>query len=461
MTKEVSVVILAAGQGTRMRSRLPKVLQPLAGQPLVGHVIDTAESLQASKICLVYGYGGEQVRKLFADRDLVWVLQEEQLGTGHAVLQALPELDTDHTALILYGDVPLVRKETLASLVAAGSDQLAVLTAQLDDPTGYGRIIRDIDDHVLAIVEEQDASEEQKALREINTGMMACPAGLLAQWLKRIAPDNVQSEYYLTDIIRCAVEDDTTVIPVSTDSVAEALGVNDKNQLAEMERLLRKRNGTALLDHGVTLVDPERFDVRGYLTCGSDVYIDVNVVVEGRVEFGDDVSIGPNVVIRDTSIGPGTRIHANCVIEEAVIGGNCEIGPFARMRPGVEMSDQSKLGNFVEVKKSRIGTGSKVNHLSYIGDTTIGEKVNVGAGTITCNYDGANKHPTIIGDGAFIGSGVELVAPVEIGPGATIGAGSTITKSAPSGELAIERGQQKTIKGWTRPTKPPVDKKGK
>ena len=461
MTKEVSVVILAAGQGTRMRSRLPKVLQPLAGRPLVGHVIDTAESLQASKICLVYGHGGERVRELFADRDLVWVLQEEQLGTGHAVLQALPELDTDHTALILYGDVPLVRKETLASLVAAGSDQLAVLTAQLDDPTGYGRIMRDIDDHVLAIVEEQDASEEQKALHEINTGMMACPAGLLAQWLKRIAPDNVQSEYYLTDIIRCAVADDTMVIPVSTDSVAEALGVNDKKQLAEMERLLRKRTGTALLDHGVTLVDPDRFDVRGYLTCGSDVYIDINVVVEGRVEFGDDVSIGPNVVIRDTSIGAGTRIHANCVIEEAAIGGNCEIGPFARMRPGVEMSDQSKLGNFVEVKKSRIGTGSKVNHLSYIGDTTIGEKVNVGAGTITCNYDGANKHPTIIGDGAFIGSGVELVAPVEIGPGATIGAGSTITKSAPSGELAIERGRQKTIKGWTRPTKPPAEKKGK
>lgn len=458
MTQQVSVVILAAGQGTRMRSSLPKVLQPLAGRPLLGHVIDTAESLAASKICLVYGHGGEQVRELFAERDLVWVLQEEQLGTGHAVLQALPELDSSHTVLILYGDVPLVRKETLASLVAAGTDQLAVMTAELDDPSGYGRIIRDIDDHVLAIVEEQDATEDQKTLREINTGMMACPAGLLAQWLKRIAPDNVQSEYYLTDIIRCAVEDGSTVIPVATDSVAEAFGVNDKKQLADMERLLRKRTSSALLENGVTLVDPDRIDVRGYLTCGADVYIDVNVVVEGQVQLGDGVSIGPNVVVRNTSIGSGTRIHANCVIEEATIGGDCEIGPFARMRPGVEMSDQSKLGNFVEVKKSRVGTGSKINHLSYIGDTTIGEKVNVGAGTITCNYDGANKHPTIIGDGAFIGSGVELVAPVEIGPGATIGAGSTITKSAPSGELAIERGRQQTIKGWKRPTKPPPAK---
>jgi bifunctional UDP-N-acetylglucosamine pyrophosphorylase/glucosamine-1-phosphate N-acetyltransferase len=453
VTVEVSVVILAAGQGTRMRSRLPKVLQPLAGQPLLGHVIATAESLKVNKICLVYGHGGEQVRELYIERDLVWVLQEEQLGTGHAVLQAMPQIDAGHTALILYGDVPLVRPETLASLVSAGSDQLAVLTAELDDPTGYGRIIRDSDDHLLAIVEEQDATEEQKALREINTGMMACPADLLAGWLTRIAPDNAQSEYYLTDIIRCAVADGATVVPVRTDSVAEALGVNDKMQLAAMERLLRKRTSRALLEQGVTLVDPDRFDLRGTLTCGNDVYIDVNVLVEGQVHFGNDVNIGPNCIIRNTSIGPGTRVHANCVIEAATIGGNCEIGPFARMRPGVEMSDQSKLGNFVEVKKSRIGSGSKVNHLSYIGDTTIGEEVNVGAGTITCNYDGANKHPTIIGDGAFIGSGVELVAPVEIGPGATIGAGSTITKAAPAGELVIERSRQQIITGWKRPTK--------
>jgi bifunctional UDP-N-acetylglucosamine pyrophosphorylase/glucosamine-1-phosphate N-acetyltransferase len=461
VTVEVSVVILAAGQGTRMHSRLPKVLQPLAGQPLLGHVIATAEALKANKTCLVYGHGGEQVRELFVERDLVWVLQEEQLGTGHAVLQAMPEIDADQTVLILYGDVPLVRKETLASLVAAGSEQLAVLTAELDDPSGYGRIIRDIDDHLLAIVEEQDATDEQKALREINTGMMACPAGLLAGWLTRIVPDNKQSEYYLTDIIRRAVEDGTTVIPVRTDSVAEALGVNDKMQLAEMERLLRKRTSQALLEQGVTLVDPDRFDVRGYLTCGADVYIDINVVIEGQVEFGDNVTIGPNVIIRDTTIGSGTRVHANCVIERATIGGNCEIGPFARMRPGVEMSDQSKLGNFVEVKKSRIGRGSKVNHLSYIGDATIGEKVNIGAGTITCNYDGANKHQTIIGDGAFIGSGVELVAPVEIGPGATIGAGSTISKHAPSGELVIQRSRQQTIKGWKRPTKAPPGKSEK
>jgi bifunctional UDP-N-acetylglucosamine pyrophosphorylase/glucosamine-1-phosphate N-acetyltransferase len=453
VTVEVSVVILAAGQGTRMRSRLPKVLQPLAGRPLLWHVITTAEALNANKICLVYGHGGEQVREIFAERDLVWVLQEQQLGTGHAVLQAMPEINADQTVLILYGDVPLVRKETLASLIAAGTDQLAVLTAELDAPAGYGRIIRDIDDHLLAIVEEQDATEDQKALREINTGMMACPASQLAAWLAQIAPHNAQSEYYLTDIIRCAVEDGTTVIGVRTDAVEEALGVNDKIQLAEMERLLRKRTSAALLEQGVTIVDPDRFDLRGYLSCGTDVYIDVNVVIEGQVNVGDDVTIGPNVIIRDTDIGPGTRIHANCVIEAATIGGNCEIGPFARMRPGVEMADQSKLGNFVEVKKSRIGVGSKVNHLSYIGDTTIGEKVNVGAGTITCNYDGANKQPTIIGDGAFIGSGVELVAPVEIGPGATIGAGSTVTKAVPSGELVIERSRQKIIKGWKRPTK--------
>jgi bifunctional UDP-N-acetylglucosamine pyrophosphorylase/glucosamine-1-phosphate N-acetyltransferase len=456
--QKLSVVILAAGQGTRMRSSLPKVLQPLAGRPLLAHVIDTAESLEASKICLVYGYGGDQVRESFADRDLVWVLQEQQLGTGHAVLQALPELDSAHTVLILYGDVPLVRKETLASLVAAGRDRLAVMTAELDDPTGYGRIVRDIDDHVVAIVEERDATDEQRTLHEINTGMMACPAHLLSEWVNRIRSDNVQSEYYLTDIISCAVEDGSAVVPVTTKSVAEALGVNDKKQLAEMERMLRRRTGMALLERGVTLVDPNRFDVRGTLGCGTDVYIDVNVIIEGRVELGDNVAIGPNVIIRDTHVGTGTRIHANCVIEDASIGCNCEIGPFARMRPGVEMFDRSKLGNFVEVKKSRIGTGSKVNHLSYIGDSTIGETVNVGAGTITCNYDGANKHPTIIGDGAFIGSGVELVAPVEIGAGATIGAGSTITKSAPAGELVLERGKQQTIKGWKRPTKASPEK---
>lgn len=453
MTKPVSVVILAAGQGTRMRSSLPKVLQPLAGRPLLAHVIDTAESLQASKICVVFGHGGDRVRESFADHDLVWVLQAEQLGTGHAVLQALPELDASHTVLILYGDVPLVRKETLASLIAAGHDQLAVLTAQLDDATGYGRILRGAGDRVTAIVEEKDATEAQKAVREINTGMMACPAKLLSRWLNRIGTHNAQNEYYLTDIVDCAVNDGARVIAVGTESVAEALGVNDKMQLAEMERLLRKRNSGMLLESGVTLADPDRFDLRGTLNCGSDVFIDINVVVSGRVELGDDVRIGPNVVIRDSRVGPGTQIYANCVIEDAAIGNHCEIGPYARIRPGVEMSERSKLGNFVEVKKSRIGPGSKVNHLSYIGDATIGEKVNVGAGTITCNYDGANKHPTIIGDGAFIGSGVELVAPVEVGAGATIGAGSTITKTAPAGELAIERCRQQIIKGWKRPTK--------
>jgi len=451
---DVSVVILAAGQGKRMCSDLPKVLQPLAGRPLLAHVIATVQTLDPDRICVVYGHGGDLVKEAFAAEDLAWVLQAEQLGTGHAVLQALPHIGKDDIVLILCGDVPLVRAATIEPLIAAAeSDKLAILTTDLVDPEGYGRIVRDIDSHVLAIVEEKDATDEQKSIREINTGLMACRAPLLSQWLNRIRPDNVQGEYYLTDIVGCAIDDGVAVVPVSADHSAEVLGINDKKQLAEAERNYQQAVVDVMLQQGVTIIDPQRVDVRGKLTCGSDVIIDINTIFAGDVVLGDGVQVGANTIISDSSIGAGTKILPNCILDQATIGASCEIGPFSRTRPGVEMADQAKLGNFVEVKKSRIGRGSKINHLTYIGDATIGERVNVGAGTITCNYDGANKHPTIIGDGAFIGSGVELVAPVKVGEGATIGAGATVSKDAPAGELTVERGRQKVIKGWERPVK--------
>ena len=450
----VSVVILAAGQGTRMRSDLPKVLQPLAGRPLLEHVIEVAEAVQPNRICVIYGHGGDAVKERFAERKIDWVLQAEQLGTGHAVMQAMPSVQPDETVLILCGDVPLVRAETVGMLAeAANSESLALLTTKLPDPYGYGRIIRDVEDHVTSIVEENDATDEERKIHEINTGLMACSGRHLAQWLGRLAPDNAQGEYYLTDIVACAIEDGVPVVPVGVADYAEVLGINDKRQLAEAEATHRRRAADALMEQGVTLVDPQRIDVRGSLVCGRDVLIDINVVFEGEVELGDGVQVGANTVIRDTSIGAGTVIHPHCVLEQSRIGASCQIGPYARTRPGVEMADDAKLGNFVEVKKSRIGKGSKINHLSYIGDTTIGENVNVGAGTITCNYDGANKHQTTIGDGAFIGSGVELVAPVEIGAHATIGAGSTITKTVPADELTLERSKQTVVRGWKRPVK--------
>lgn len=451
---DVSVVILAAGQGKRMRSDLPKVLQPLAGRPLLSHVIGTVRTLQPARICVVYGHGGERVTETFADDDLVWALQAEQSGTGHAVMQAMEHVGADDVVLILCGDVPLVRAETLAPLIeVAQSDKLAVLTTELDDPRGYGRIVRDIDSHVVAIVEERDATDDQKSIAEINTGLMACRTRHLSAWLQRIRPDNVQGEYYLTDIVGCAIEDGVAVVPVGADRPTEVLGINDKRQLAEAERNFQAVVADGLLDQGVTLIDPRRIDVRGTLRCGRDVVIDINTVFEGDVSLGDGVQIGPNTCIRDSAIGTGTKILANCILDQAVIGAACEIGPFSRTRPGVELADRAKLGNFVEIKKSRIGPGSKVNHLTYIGDTTIGASVNVGAGTITCNYDGANKHPTVIGDGAFIGSGVELIAPVTVGADATIGAGATISKDVPAGELTVERSRQKVITGWQRPVK--------
>ncbi len=452
----LSIVILAAGQGTRMHSRLPKVLQRVAGRPLLGHVIDAAERVEADAIHVVYGFGGDVVREALSERNVSWHEQAEQLGTGHAVMQAMPAIPGDHTVLVLYGDVPLIRSQTLAGLVdAAGADRLGLLTVSMDNPTGYGRIVRDAAGAVQCIVEQRDATREQGAIREINTGLIACPAHLLAGWLDRLSNENSQGEYYLTDVVGFAVGDGVPVHTVSAPTVAETLGINDKIQLAEAEKALRERNAQKLLEAGVTLIDPARIDVRGHLECGQDVEIDVNVVFEGNVKLADGVRIGPNCHIRDTEIEDDTQVFANCVIEEAHFGPRCLIGPFARVRPATFLGSQVKLGNFVEVKKSTIAKGSKVNHLSYVGDTTMGQGVNVGAGTITCNYDGANKHQTVIEDGVFIGSGTQLVAPVTLGEGATIGAGSVISREAPAGKLTVARSRQHTIEGWKKPVKKP------
>jgi bifunctional UDP-N-acetylglucosamine pyrophosphorylase/glucosamine-1-phosphate N-acetyltransferase len=454
VTANLNVVILAAGQGTRMRSDRPKVLHPLAGRPMLSHVIDSAESLGAKQICVVYGHGGELVREACAARPLAWAEQRPQRGTGHAVQQAIPNLDPDSLALILYGDVPLVTGETLRSLVdAAGDNTLALLTVELEDPSGYGRIIRDTTGRVQAIVEHGDASEQQREVREINTGLMACPTEKLTGWLEKIKPNNAQDEFYLTDIVSLAVDDGVTVNAVMAASETEVMGINDKIQLAQAERAYQARLANQLMASGVGIADPSRIDIRGTLVCGKDVELDINTVFEGTVELGDGVTIGPNSVIRNSRIGAGTGVYANCVLDDATIGAECEIGPFARLRPEADLKDKVRVGNFVEIKKSTVGVGSKVNHLTYIGDAAIGATVNVGAGTIVCNYDGVNKHRTTIGDGAFIGSGVELVAPVEIGAGATIGAGSTISKPAPPDKLSLERARQVVIPGWKRPVK--------
>ncbi len=450
-----TVIVLAAGQGKRMRSDLPKVLHPLAGRPLLAHVLDAATALKPREVRVVHGHGGAQVQAAFVERPVTWVHQAEQRGTGHAVRLALGRVPARDVVLVLYGDVPLVEPATLRKLVAkAAGGRLAVLTAQFTDPTGYGRIVRGgRGGRVLAIVEDRDATREQRAIREINTGLMACPAGALAKMIGRLKANNAQREFYLTDIVGFAVKDGLPVVAVGAASADEVLGINDKVQLAEAGGILRRRTAHALMQAGVTLVDPGRIDVHGTLRCGRDVVIHPNVLFEGDVRLGDGVLVEAFSRIRNANVGAGTIIHTHCVIEAGEIGARCEIGPYARMRPGVELKGDVKLGNFVEVKKSVIGLHSKVNHLAYIGDTTIGEKVNVGAGTITCNYDGANKHRTVIGDGAFIGSGVELVAPVEIGAGATIGAGSTISKDAPAGQLTVSRSRQATIPGWKRPVK--------
>jgi bifunctional UDP-N-acetylglucosamine pyrophosphorylase/glucosamine-1-phosphate N-acetyltransferase len=436
-----------------MRSNLPKVLQPLAGKPLLAHVLACADELAANDICVVYGHGGEAVLSAISKPDVRWVLQAERLGTGHAVQQAMLGTPDDNRVLILAGDVPLLTADTLSRLlVETPQDDMAVLTVDLDDPSGYGRIVRE-GSSVHRIVEQKDASNDEQAIREINTGVILCPGDKLKVWLSNLGNDNSQGEYYLTDVIAMAVADDVEVHGIKADSGAEVMGINDKKQLAEAERALQARLVDELMSEGVGFADPARVDIRGTLKCGKDVFIDVNAVFEGDVELGDGVHIESNNLIRDSKLGAGTVIHSNCHIESSTTGSDCEIGPFARMRPGAELANKVKIGNFVEIKKSTVADGSKVNHLTYIGDTEIGTGVNVGAGTITCNYDGANKHKTTIGDGAFIGSGVQLVAPVEVGSGATIGAGSTITKSVPDDSLTLERGKQKSIEGWAKPVK--------
>jgi len=449
----LTIVILAAGQGMRMRSDLPKVLQPLAGRPLLAHVLEYSRTLAADDVCVVYGHSADAVQTAFAGRGLRWALQAEQNGTGHAVMQAMPDTPDDNQVLILFGDVPLLMPETLQRLQAAtGDDELAILTVDMDDPTGYGRIVRE-DGNVVRNVEQKDASEDERQITEINTGVMLTSAVQLNRWLDNLGKDNVQGEYYLTDVIAMAVNDGVTVHGIKASKQEEVMGINDKKQLAEAERALQARLVDELMAQGVGFADPARVDIRGNLKCGKDVFIDINAIFEGDVVLGDGTKIESNNLIRDSEIGPGTVVHPNCHIEGASTGPDCEIGPFARLRPGAELADTVKVGNFVEIKKSTVASGSKVNHLSYIGDTDIGERVNVGAGTITCNYDGANKHQTVIGDGAFIGSGVELVAPVNIGGGATIGAGSTIGKDAPDGQLTVERSRQVTISNWKRPEK--------
>jgi bifunctional UDP-N-acetylglucosamine pyrophosphorylase/glucosamine-1-phosphate N-acetyltransferase len=449
----VNVVILAAGQGKRMRSQLPKVLHPLAGRPMIEHVLAAADALSPRQVCVVYGHGGERVREALARPELAFARQEPQLGTGHAVQQALPVLSDADLTVVLYGDVPLIRADTLQRLVAAASGRLAILTAELDDPRGYGRIVRAPDGRVREIVEDKDATEAQKAIREINTGLMALPTAKLEGWLGRLENNNAQREYYLTDLVKLAQRDGVAVETVAVADVTETLGVNSRAQLAHLERLYQRTVADRLLDQGVALADPARIDVRGSLTCGADVYIDVNCVFEGTVSLGDSVVVGPNCVLKNVSVAPGTRIEAFTHIDSAAIGANCRIGPYARVRPGTRLAEDVHIGNFVEVKASEIAAGSKANHLAYIGDSTVGRNVNVGAGTITCNYDGANKHRTIIEDDVFIGSDTQLVAPVTVRRGATIGAGATITREVPSGALALTRVKQSTIEGWKRPKK--------
>jgi len=450
----VNVVILAAGMGKRMRSALPKVLHPLAGKPLLQHVVDTARTFDPRRLVVIYGHGGEAVPQAIAGDDLRWVLQEPQLGTGHAVQQAAPMLDDDVPTLVLYGDVPLIRAETLDRLAqVAGDDALALLTLELDGPDGYGRIVRR-DGRIVRIVEHRDADRAQLAIREINTGILVAPTPPLKRWLSRLGNDNAQREYYLTDIVAAAVEDGVRIASAQPAQASEILGVNSKLQLAQIERLFQARIAERLMEEdGVRLADPARLDVRGCIRCGRDVFIDVGCVFEGEVELGDGVEIGPYCTIRTARIGAGTRILPYSHIEDSAIGSGARIGPFARLRPGTELGDETHVGNFVETKNTKMRTGSKANHLAYIGDTSVGERVNIGAGTITCNYDGVNKYQTVIEDDVFIGSDTQLVAPVRVGRGATIGAGTTLTRDAPEGRLTLSRTKQVTIDSWKRPAR--------
>ena len=449
----IAVVILAAGKGTRMKSALPKVLHEVAGKAMVQHVVDAATSLAADNTVIVYGHGGDKVKDIVNGDHLQWAEQAEQFGTGHAVAQAMPLVKED-IVLVLYGDVPLIRPETLREFVQCVDDKtLALMTLTLDDPSGYGRIVRDGQNNVQRIVEQKDASEAELGIPEINTGILACTRSFLEDCLPKLSSNNAQGEYYLTDVVAMAVQSGLTVETLQPEFAWEVDGVNDRVQLSRLERIYQLAQAESLMRDGVTLRDPNRLDVRGSVQIASDVIIDVNVLLEGDVTIEEGVVIGPNCIIRDTNIGAGTIIEANSLLDGAIVGEQCTIGPYARLRPGTELADKAKIGNFVETKKSYVGEGSKVNHLTYIGDSQIGKGVNVGAGTITCNYDGANKFQTVMKDGAFIGSNSSLVAPVTIGENATVGAGSTITKDVDDNGLAVARGQQRNVNDWKRPQK--------
>jgi bifunctional UDP-N-acetylglucosamine pyrophosphorylase/glucosamine-1-phosphate N-acetyltransferase len=448
-----SVVILAAGKGTRMKSTLPKVLHPIGGKPMVQHIIDTVRQVGATNINLVYGHGAEQLQQALIHNELNWCLQAEQLGTGHAVQQAVRYLADNEDVLILVGDAPLIKAATLEQLLEIKQQaDLALLTVHLDDPTGMGRIIRN-GEQVSAIVEHKDATDAQRQITEINTGIMVMGGKDLKRWLSQLNSNNAQGEFYLTDVIEMAANEGKVIKASHPTSATEVEGINNRMQLAKIERAFQTEQANDLMSKGVTLLDPQRFDLRGDLVVGQDIVIDVNVVIEGTVSIGSNVKIGPNCLLIDCTIADGTVVEANSIIEQAQVAENCHIGPFARLRPGTEILEGAKVGNFVELKKTILGLGSKANHFTYLGDTTVGSKVNIGAGTITCNYDGVNKARTEIGDGAFIGSNSSIVAPVSIGKNATVGAGSTITKSIADEELAIARAKQRNITGWQRPTK--------
>ena len=451
----IKTIILAAGQGTRMRSKLPKVLHEIANRPLLQHVYDTSLQIPNNKLYVIYGHGGETVKQRLHHFDAVWIEQKQQLGTGHAVQQAIHHVDDADTVLILYGDVPLLKLETLQTLLGDVSDRsLALLTVILDDPTGYGRIIRDHDNRVTKIVEQKDANPEQQAIREGNTGILACKGNQLKNWLARLRNNNAQNEYYLTDVIEMAVQDGLSIKTTQTQSQDEVLGVNNRIQLAHLERVYQLQQAEHLMSLGVTLKDPARVDVRGqFIELGQDIEVDVNVIFEGQNRIGSNVKIGANCILKQVVIADDVEILPNSLLENASVGAGSRIGPYARLRPETSIADHVHIGNFVEIKKSTVASGSKINHLSYVGDSEIGSKVNIGAGTITCNYDGVNKFKTIIEDGAFIGSDTQLVAPVTVGKNATIGAGSTITKDTPAEQLTLSRSKQISVESWQRPQK--------
>jgi len=448
----LTILILAAGKGTRMRSDLPKVLQPLAQKPLLGFVIDVSLSFKPKQLVVVYGYGGDLVKKIFPSQDIQWVEQKEQLGTGHAVQQTIPLINDEGNTLILYGDVPLIDADAIKRLIHKGQKNLAVLTFSKDDPTGYGRIVRE-NNQIQKIVEEKDCDTSQKKIKEINTGIMCAPNHLLKNWLGRLNNKNSQKEYYLTDIVGLSIEDRIEVLSESADNEISITGINSKSELATMERSYQLMTAQKLMEQGVTIIDPHRIDIRGEVVAGQDVTIDVGCIFEGKVHLGNHVKVAAYSHIKDSVIGDHTSIEPYSHIVESQIGEHCRIGPFARLRPGTKLQHHVHIGNFVEIKNSEVNDGTNINHLSYVGDSLVGKSVNIGAGTITCNYDGANKHPTTIEDDVFIGSNTALVAPVKIGKGATIAAGSTITKDAPPGDLTVSRSKQTSISGWTKPTK--------